>query len=348
MKATVETLQRLDPLCVLPAERLAELVSYCVSETIAPDDDPFQAGAPFRQSVYVVQGALDITYADGYTERVAPREDSPQRPIGHGRQVLRGRALETSELLRVDDDLIDIMVTWSQAEALTGAGPGGAHVPAWSLVSGAFGVDTLTAGVFSNLPPAHIAELLHRFEPLPVARGQVVIREGDPGDFYYVIESGRARVTRQVGGTEMPLADLKSGDAFGEEALLAQGKRNATVSMKTDGRLLRLSKGDFDALLRKPLLAEVSFAEAQTRVAAGAQWVDVRFPSEYQHDRIQGAINVPLGELRHALHVLDRNVEYIAYCQSGRRSAAAAFLLAQRGYRAAVLANGLWSARPAA
>jgi rhodanese-related sulfurtransferase len=42
--------------------------------------------------------------------------------------------------------------------------------------------------------------------------------------------------------------------------------------------------------------------------------------------------------------VLDRNTPYVSYCQSGRRSAAAAFLLAQRGYTATVLAGGLWGA----
>jgi rhodanese-related sulfurtransferase len=117
--------------------------------------------------------------------------------------------------------------------------------------------------------------------------------------------------------------------------------------MKTDGRLLRLAKSDFDELLRRPLLNEITFAQAETRVAAGGQWLDVRFPSEYQHDRISQAVNIPLGELRHALDVLDKGVEYITYCQSGRRSAAAAFLLAQHGFRAAVLIGGLHGARSA-
>jgi rhodanese-related sulfurtransferase len=198
--------------------------------------------------------------------------------------------------------------------------------------------------VFASLPAAHISDLLEKFDSMPVKRGEAVVKEGDPGDFYYVIEAGRARVTRIVGGVEMPLADLKAGDAFGEEALISNAPRNATVTMKTDGRLLRLQKQDFDALLRAPLLTELSFAEASARVAAGAQWLDVRFPSEYQHDRIPGAINIPLSELRHALDVLDRDKPYIAYCQSGRRSAAAAFLLAQRGFTGSVLAGGLWGA----
>src|SRR5438034_188865 len=138
------------------------------------------------------------------------------------------------------------------------------------------------------------------------------------------------------------LADLKSGDAFGEEALVSEARRNATVTMKTDGALLRLSRKDFAELLREPLLHRLSAEEARDKIARGAQWVDVRYPSEYQYDKLAGAINIPLSEIRNAFGVLDKGKEYVLYCQSGRRSAAAAFLLAQRGYRAFVLSGGLW------
>jgi rhodanese-related sulfurtransferase len=89
-------------------------------------------------------------------------------------------------------------------------------------------------------------------------------------------------------------------------------------------------------------LRRISLDAAKQRVAAGAQWVDVRFPSEFQYDKLAGAINIPLSEIRNALGVLNQDREYVLYCQSERRSSAAAFLLAQRGYRASVLAGGLW------
>ena len=140
----------------------------------------------------------------------------------------------------------------------------------------------------------------------------------------------------------MLLADLKSGDAFGEEALVSEARRNATITMKSDGVLLRLAKADFNELLREPMLRRVSREEAWQKIAAGGQWIDARYPSEYQYDRLPGAINIPLSEIRNAFEVLDKAREYVLYCQSERRSAAAAFLLAQRGYRAFLLAGGLW------
>ena len=144
-----------------------------------------------------------------------------------------------------------------------------------------------------------------------------------------------------VAGSQLLLADLKPGEAFGEEALVNDATRNATVSMITDGILLRLNKQDFIELLRTPLLHTLSPDEAQQRILSGAVWLDVRFAAEYKYDGIQGARNLPLDEIRMAYRVLDPQKEYITYCQSGRRSSAAAFLLSQRGFRASLLGGGL-------
>ena len=200
---------------------------------------------------------------------------------------------------------------------------------------------TLRSGAFAQLPAAHIDALLKRFERVNAARGDVVIREGDEGDYYYVVESGRFQVERLVGGAKVVLAELKGGDAFGEEALVSEAKRNATVVALGDALLLRLDKEHFNELLREPLLKRIGFEGAAALVRAGALWLDVRYPSEYQYDKLPGAINVPLAEVRNMFAVLDRSKEYIAYCQSGRRSAAAAFLFAQRGFRVWVLEGGL-------
>jgi CRP-like cAMP-binding protein len=249
--------------------------------------------------------------------------------------VARARAISEAELISLDDEILDLMVTFDQvAEGET----------AVRVSRSIFSLANLRHGVFAPLPPARIAELLARFERIEARRGDVLIREGEEGDYYYVIESGRCRVERVVGGVNVTLAELKGGDAFGEEALASDARRNATVSLATDGRLLRLGKKDFKELLGEPLLQRLSYAEGQERVARGAAWLDVRYPSEYRYDRLPGAINVPLNEVRDSFPVLDRAREYIVYCQSGRRSSAAAFLFAQRGFRVGLLEGGLWAA----
>ena len=68
-----------------------------------------------------------------------------------------------------------------------------------------------------------------------------------------------------------------------------------------------------------------------------------RFPAEYRSDGFPGALNIPLDDIRQAVAALDPRKEYIVYCQTGRRSSAAAFLLSQRGFNAALLEGGMRS-----
>jgi len=352
---TVAQLQRFEPFSRLQENRAGELAGHCHIEEVPVGVDPLAGDS--GKSVYLVSGEVEVTGPDGSIRVLAAGDPEAAQPLpvvsmlGPVRAV---RARTPLQVTRIDNNLLDIMLTWDQMtadEADLDSEEGGEAVArtyedeGWNLLTGVFSVQNLTTGTFAAMPPAHISRMLHRFETLNVTRGQVVIREGDPGDYYYVINTGRAQVTRMIGGVSMPLADLKSGAAFGEEALISDTHRNATVSMVTNGTLLRLAKSDFIEMLKKPLLAEVDVDEAERRVAKGAVWIDVRFPSEFQHDKMPGAINIPLNELRHAFSVLDKSVEYIVYCQSGRRSSAAAFLLAQRGFRSEVLSGGLWKAR---
>jgi rhodanese-related sulfurtransferase len=345
---SIETLKSFEPIASLPEPRLRELAGLCQLETLGKDSDPFAVRGK-GQAVYLVRGELMLTFPDGSAKVLVGGAERSRYPLAQRGEVFtRAKTLTEVELLRVDDDVLDVMATWDQIAASedTEKKVKKAEEPSalanWTMMSGMFSVSSLKYGAFSQLPPAHIDELLRRFERIEFKKNDVVIREGAEGDFYFVIENGRCKVERMVGGVSMLLSELKSGDAFGEEALVSDVKRNATVTMKSDGSLLKLSKEDFVELLREPLLRRVTPDEARAKIDGGAQWIDVRYPSEYQYDRLPGAINIPLSEIRNAFGALDKAKEYVLYCQSERRSAAAAFLLAQRGYRAYVLTGGLW------
>lgn len=350
-RVSAETLKRLEPIGSLSQARLEELGEMCYIDSSGPNVDPFATRGLSGEAVYLLQGELAITYQNGGAVVLVGGSEEASHPLGRRGEFVAAKTITEVELLRIDEDLLDILVTWDQVAAAESAIPATAEDSAppsltnWSIMSGMFSVSSLKYGAFSQLPPAHIDELLKRFKRIDLRKGDVAIREGAEGDFYYVVETGKCRVERMIGGVSMLLAELKAGDAFGEEALVSEAKRNATVSMKTDGVLLRLDKKDFVELLREPLLRRISMDTARQKVAAGGQWVDVRYPSEYQYDRLPGAISVPLSEIRNAFGLLDQERDYVLYCQSERRSAAAAFLLAQRGYRAFLLAGGLWAAR---
>jgi len=330
-----QQLSALAPLAGLSPERLVELAAMAVLERGLRGSDPLKEKLALPRSIFLLEGELLLVFEDGGTlVLVGGAEDARQALNRQKQRVARSKAITDVELVTVDDDVLDILATWDQVAAAS---------PEAAALSGALALGSLRSGAFAQLPAAHIDELLKRFDRVKTARGDVVIREGHEGDYYYVVESGRFQVERLVGGANVVLAELKSGDAFGEEALVSEAKRNATVTALSDGELLRLDRKDFNKLLREPLLRRLSYEQAAEKVRRGALWLDVRYPSEYQYDKLPGAINVPLAEVRNMFEVLDRSKEYVAYCQSGRRSAAAAFLFAQRGFKVWLLEGGLRS-----
>lgn len=344
MKLTSDVLSRLEPVRGLSCSRLDELATLCEAEILPIGSDPLVHKEAYPQFVYLLSGELKVVLTDGSVRVLVGGCDIANWPIGYKTVLpLSSKAITEVQVLRLDFDLLDIMMTWDElAYAAQHKATECTDATQWSAMTSAFSAQALTSSALAQLPTAHIHELLQRFERVRVKRGAIIIRDGDPGDFYYLIESGRCEVSKRIGGADIVLAELIAGDSFGEEALVSDSRRNAQVTMKTDGALLRLAKPDFVELLQAPLLHVIPFAEAQRRVSSGeACWLDVRYPAEFNEDGLPNAINLPLNEIRLALGLLDKGREYIAYCQSGRRSSAAAFLLAQHGVKASCLQGGL-------
>lgn len=202
----------------------------------------------------------------------------------------------------------------------------------------------LQSELFARLPMANIQQLFASLEPVAFNVGDTVIKQGEPGDNYYIISEGRCEVTRvdKEGKDLVKLVELSTGDSFGEEALLLTNvTRNATITMLSDGVLMELSKDSFVELIKKPVLSSVSFDQAKTIIGEGNSWVDVRFTKEYEASHIESSINIPLNILRAQKNKLESDKHYIICCDTGGRSSAAAFLLTQGGFHVSYLQGGL-------
>ena len=125
--------------------------------------------------------------------------------------------------------------------------------------------------LFRPLPQPAFELVANRLIPLQTPAGTPVIREGEPGDRFFVLEEGRAVVT--VGGRE--IARLGPGDHFGEIALLRDVPRTATVMAETDLGLLALEREDF--------LAAVTGSRPSAEAAAAV--VDRRLAEQSDGDR---------------------------------------------------------------
>ena len=335
-------LKTLVPPSALNADNFQELAGKTYVETITPGKAVFKQGDVDKQAVYLLEGEVAITSSAGEATIVKSGTPVARHPLAN-QQPRRHTVIAKvpSKITRIDSDLLDILLTWDQ---LSGIEVGEIQVE--EREGGDEGGDWMTrilqSKAFLQVPPANIQALFMRVQEVPVKAGDTIIKQGDDGDFYYIIKHGKCKVTRTSKvNTQLTLATLKEGDAFGEEALLSDAKRNANIIMETDGALMRLSKQDFNSLLKEPMLCWVTNAEAEKMVKEGAIWLDVRLESEHSNAGIPGSINIPLFMLRMKAETLDPNKQYILYCDSSRRSSAGAFLLSERGLRAFCLKGGL-------
>lgn len=197
----------------------------------------------------------------------------------------------------------------------------------------------LRSEAFSKLPPASFRKIFMRMELVSVKAEDTILKQGERGDYYYIIECGRCVVSRIPvrGKTPIKLAELGPGEGFGEEALIAGAPRNATVEMLTDGQLIRLKEPDFRELIKEPLLQAVDCAEASSIVAQGAKWLDIRSPEIFAKYAIAGSINIELCTLRIQLSKLSNDHRYIVCSDSSIESALAAFILVTKGFSACYL-----------
>jgi predicted acylesterase/phospholipase RssA/CRP-like cAMP-binding protein len=110
--------------------------------------------------------------------------------------------------------------------------------------------------LFASLDEATRLELAGELEPVDVAAGEVIFRQGDAGEGLYVVVSGRLRVSVAADGPDHVLYDVGRGAVVGEMALVTDRPRAATVSAVRDSDLLLLRVSSFTALLeRSPALA---------------------------------------------------------------------------------------------
>jgi|TARA_Y100000310_G_scaffold345510_1_gene465807 CRP-like cAMP-binding protein len=200
----------------------------------------------------------------------------------------------------------------------------------------------LTSHLFDFLEPANIQALFSHFEEVEYAAGDTVITQGEAGDYFYVMKSGRAKVEYNTSSKAILLAELETGAFFGEDALISDVPRNATITMLTNGKLERLAEGDFEKLMHSPTVVKLKLEEVEKMIEEGdpLTWIlDVRTRHEFQDNMIEDSINIPILKIREGLSKLDEEAVYVLRSQGDKRAELAAFILLENGFDAYVLAE---------
>ena len=345
MKITPQTaiLKKLVPICELTDENFRQLIQQIQLEVLPAGHTLFKRGDNDKNTYYLINGEITFADGNGAQKKLNHRSTQCRFPLDHHRPRHYTVTADTElRYLKIDNDLLDVLLTWDQnasyvVQELGDDDDGKTDENDWMT-------NILQSRIFHNIPAANIQSMFMKIQTLPVSKDESIMEQGQPGDYYYMIKSGTCAVIRnakETGNKPMTIAELHAGQGFGEEALVSDSPRNATIKMLTDGTLMRLSKDDFNQLLKAPVLKKLSYQDASDLVAQGAIWLDVRLMSEHHNQKIPGSLNIPLFLLRLNADKLSKNKQYVIYCDTGSRSASAAFILTERGIDCFVLDRGL-------
>ncbi len=332
----LSTIDTLNPLSSLRKSFLSDLLHHVAQQTLFAGQSIFEKGTYDKQHIFLQVGEIELQYPSGEVFLLRAEENTD--PIANVQpRPCRAIAKTDCTLLRVDSDRLDRTLSWSQiadyllAELSTNR----------DLDEDIDWIQTvLNSNLFLKAPPVNAEQILNRLTPMVVYKGEVIVRQGEIGDCCYFIKEGDADVSvRQENDETMQVARIHPGRCFGEDALVYETVRNATVRMTSDGVLMRLEKSDFLLLLKEPMIDEVDNKDIGSLIDEPV-FIDVRTESEYHNAHLAFSANIPLGLLALKRRLLSTGKTYIMYCDTGRRSKAAAFLLGKLGYSVMTLKDG--------
>lgn len=341
-------LNQFSPLDQLAPTQVERLLEHSRVERLPPGKRLFGIGESDGRALFLLTGQIALVSADNRIRMLkAATPEAVQAIADHRPRESTALARTTATVLCVDAGLLASLLHPVEAEE-----PTPDRVPAGDdPVNAELDLGPIFASpLFTRLPAPHLQVLMQRMSVIEVRAGEVVIREGDDSAAYHVIESGRFRVTRRRrrrGQNDGP-TELGRLEGFGEATLIANEAYDCTVTALKDGRLLRFSKGEFLTLIVRPFIKWIGHNELAPLMLKDSALIDVRSHKAYARHHLRNSINLPMQVLRQIAAILDRNRNYIVCCDNVRRSAAAAFLLAQQGMEAMILNETVRNARSGA
>lgn len=259
------------------------------------------------------------------------------------------KALEDCQLLVANAEHIDQLLAWSQDYSIYYLDEGDLSVADDEMIDDDYQEDWenvfIRSNLATNLANTVIHQIMSQLEDISVNKGETIIKANSPGEYFYLIKEGSAVVqTADRGPFKGERFRLQPGNYFGDEALVAETTRNATVTMASDGVLGRLDVATFNRLIKQhlvaPLNSNVDISDKEVTV------LDVRFAPEYKQGHSKGSYNIPVSFLRSQLNKMNRETLYVISPANDRRSELATYIMRQAGYRAYQANESLPNAQP--
>jgi CRP-like cAMP-binding protein len=328
------------PLCNLPQTRFNQLCQNLEIKTAKPGEFLFQLGQQQNQLVFILAGKVCLQLEEFKLESIQAGTESARFALAHQipRKVNACAEIQTRYIC-VNVETVKMM----QQQGNISEDSSEMIVEEHEENDQDWMTTLLKSPIFRALPPANLQRIIMNLKAMDYAKGDTIIKQGEAGDFYYLIKHGECLLLRQPSAKIKPikLGELKAQDTFGEDAIISEQPRSVSVIAKTDVSVLRLDKDHFIELIKKPSLKFINLEKAQQKVAQGGVLIDLRSPDEFNKYHLDNSINIPFFSLRMHLNTLDRKQPCILVCEDGKISEAAAFLLLRKKFDAWILEGGL-------
>lgn len=335
IQVTLDSVKKLIPFSSLSDTHVKDAMKRAQAIRVPSGKMVFKRGDTTTQRFYLLEGSVDLCDADFNISPISAGDSKSVHALDpHAPHKVSAVTTTDAVLLTVDQKHLDLVLTWDQAGNYLVTDLSDEEEMAerdWMSC-------LLESSLFTQVPPANIQQLFVTFTTMGAEKGELIIEQGEIGDLFYVIERGTAEVVRRTNNGEEVLAKLGPGDFFGEEALISDSPRNASVRMTNSGSLMYLEKDQFTKLLHEPVLQFISREELEKHLGTDdVVLLDVRLESEYEHDHEENSVNIPLGTLRNEVNKLDDSPTYAIIGESGARSELGAYLLKEAGLEAVIV-----------
>ena len=333
----------LHPLQLIDEQFHDQLLEKSLVLNFDKGDVLFKKNEPRNLSHYLLTGVVELRDSFFSRNRIESCDKAAHYPL-HENSSPQASAIAKSSVtaLALNSDYIDYLLVRSEAQNNVI----GIHNPTMQPVISETECETdwmwnlLQSPLFSKVPPANIQMMFTIFEDVHFNAGDTIIQQGDSGDYFYVIKQGRVKIV--INNDEEQAIVRAAGDFFGEDALVAETTRSATVSMMQDGLLARLDKEHFRTLLHEAIIQSINEADLhqlESELQHDCIFLDVRLPAEYKHQYLSNSKNIPLNCLRNRLNEFSHDKVYIITANGGRRSELAAHWMNQQGFNTYLIKN---------
>ncbi len=202
--------------------------------------------------------------------------------------------------------------------------------------------------LFCNADPRLVRAMLGAMTVRPVHAGDAILQQDRRSDALVLLAAGNAEVTRAHGGDRAvrKIALLTKPECLGEEALLGAEIRSISVTMQTDGFILRMRRAEFARLVSDQGVSWLTAEAAQDMAQPPGAWLWIGTSVTRPAGMGVAVPAVMLERLRQRLSELDPALHYLCCGRDEASCALAAFLLTQRGFKSSAVRGGRHVAVP--